>query len=863
MTRRNRLQPFTVTSDTWDFLAARRAMLAGELNEIGSVQLPGGVVASTFAPAVRNDGQLEVRLDPREFIKVLRDYADWQVKWWREAVQNAVDAGATKIHLRAEPTDDGLGMVVSCEDNGRGMDLKTLAEKFLVLGGSGKEQSTTTIGGFGEAKKLLILPWLEWHISSHDYHAHGSLAEGTLLAPLYETVSKHRDGVLLKVVMAANYGDYGAATNEAFALECLQLCHLPPHVEVYVNGKRFTNWLTPSQLVSTHKHGEIWVAPGLDRNSIIVRAGGLYMFSTQWVASGLGTITYELTSRTTDVLTSNRDGFRDKHAGWALYELAQKLAVEHKRALKAKQGMFVKAWQGLDTPALDRKYRVEVEAEQLIEALGPVPAVEEPTMAPETAVANLVNALQNMAEGAPGFMNKATADGARYMIETPMRGYADAAAIAKQLVWTPSFIMVNEIAGFQPSADFFPETMAPRVKALMQLWAELCRWVFVQKKSTAEWGVGFIFSNDAKAAFLDVGSHSDQGQADPSSIGKWLLLNPFMFARTTRGEQRTDQLYSKSNRKHLQELYASAVHECTHMADGCDTHDEAFAVAVTNNFAYCADGFVNVVRLAKTIKLEKVEKPPKLPKTQKIRDKGGLTVSVMLLPYYGEKISDGRVSVADPADGKVIARQLLLRMQDVFTPEEIAALKSKNIPEVIAEVPACDVSRLLLEDIAAHLGEGPLEAVRAGDAVNVGMRVDDVADLLGLTLGLSPMDVTVLVEISGDSLVFGSPEGPDQRTIGTWPFFSRLEGDGYASLRLALSPQGFVFDEDVTPSVRALLSEVGLDPEVSIVQQLGGWTVRRTATIDCVSYLMAHIEHGASISHAGVDTVLRPKSRLG
>lgn len=154
---------FTVTSDTWDYLAARRAVAEGKLTEVGRAQLPGGVVAATFAEAVANESrQLEVRLDPREFIKVLRDYSDWQVKWWREAVQNSVDAGATKIHLKAIPTEDGLGMVISCTDNGRGMTPDVFENKFLVFGGSGKEESTTTVGGWiaGVTTVMDMTDWL-------------------------------------------------------------------------------------------------------------------------------------------------------------------------------------------------------------------------------------------------------------------------------------------------------------------------------------------------------------------------------------------------------------------------------------------------------------------------------------------------------------------------------------------------------------------------------------------------------------------------------------------------------------------------------------------------------------------------------
>ncbi|HET6496418.1 MAG TPA: hypothetical protein VFH61_13755, partial [Thermoleophilia bacterium] len=44
-------------------------------------------------------------------------------------------------------------------------------------------------------------------------------------------------------------------------------------------------------------------------------------------------------------------------------------------------------------------------------------------------------------------------------------------------------------------------------------------------------------------------------------------------------------ILNPSNNDDLQWLYAAAVHECTHMADGITYHDESFAAAMTRNVA--------------------------------------------------------------------------------------------------------------------------------------------------------------------------------------------------------------------------------------------------------------------------------------
>ena len=87
----------------------------------------------------------------RFFIKAFEEYRDWREKWWREAIQNAVDAGASKVAclltlLDAEgrPTNDpALARTVqaSCEDNGKGMDRDTFVTKFMAFGETGKGEA--------------------------------------------------------------------------------------------------------------------------------------------------------------------------------------------------------------------------------------------------------------------------------------------------------------------------------------------------------------------------------------------------------------------------------------------------------------------------------------------------------------------------------------------------------------------------------------------------------------------------------------------------------------------------------------------------------------------------------------------------
>ena len=90
--------------------------------------------------------------------------------WARETIQNAVDNKATDIKYSVTEINSGpyAGSVLArIVDNGTGMDIKTLKEKFLTIGGTGKgerTEDTGSIGGFGEAKKVVLLAWRAWRV---------------------------------------------------------------------------------------------------------------------------------------------------------------------------------------------------------------------------------------------------------------------------------------------------------------------------------------------------------------------------------------------------------------------------------------------------------------------------------------------------------------------------------------------------------------------------------------------------------------------------------------------------------------------------------------------------------------------------
>ena len=152
--------------------------------------------------------------------------------------------------------------------------------------------------------------------------------------------------------------------------------------------------------------------------------------------------------------------------------------------------------------------------------------------------------------------------------------------MSRALVWQPDYWVKSDIKDFKPNAKFYPETMSAGVKRLVRTWAELCRWVFVQLGSDAEYGVGVIFSNKVGAQYLADGDE------------KWLFFNPYR----KRWEK---DLLDPTDEKDLSWLYAAAIHECTHMANGVFEHDEDFSSALTSNIARTISSISEIKRIAR------------------------------------------------------------------------------------------------------------------------------------------------------------------------------------------------------------------------------------------------------------------------
>ena len=517
---------------------------------------------------MREGEKRTITIGAQFFITALKDYEDWPIKWWREAVQNSVDGGGKNIALDAKTQEDGT-MLVTCDDDGRGMDEDTIVNKFLVLGGTTKIGAGGAAGGFGKAKELLLLPWISWRVHSRDTIVEGAGIDYTV------TRGPMRQGTRLDVVMPPD-----KCTNGAVARGFLEKCDLPG-ISFTVNGEATKAELRGVNLISTVEgKAEIYYTPADSKQSqLYVRTKGLFMFSI-YIGEIPGFVLAELIAPSIEILTANRDGFRDYYVKREIAQLAERIAKDNMSALKSKKGLIRQKFSG------SGKFKARERAAAVLNQIGPYGAGEVSKANVETVVAILGDYARGE-EDKLSSMPSATV--AHAMLDQKFLGPNHLEAAVKQLVWEPDWFLVNEVEGFIVPKKFFPATMTPTVLKLAKTWTELCRYVMMQLGSEQRFGVGFVFSDTMAAAAVT--DEDSDGNAE-----QWLMLNPFknMGSHT--------EVWRPAQDQDLKWLYAAAIHESTHIADRISYHDESFASALTMNMAKCADGYRKIRQIAAGIR---------------------------------------------------------------------------------------------------------------------------------------------------------------------------------------------------------------------------------------------------------------------
>lgn len=247
-----------------------------------------------------NHGRVE--LPSTYFKKGKLEYNNWKLAWFREAIQNSHDAGATDIAFTIEKDENSANLIrVVCKDNGKGMDIDTLTNTFLSLGGSKKDEGAT--GGFGYAKVLLAFAHNNYKIETGNI-----LLEGEGGSYRWTEVEGHTQGVNLEVFMSNEDTNIFDLT---YALETICKNSSLDGVKITLNGKGIYVDKDP---MPYHQETEIGSLKFKDRqggysSTLWVRMNGLAMFPQ--TMRNVGSTAFDgyldLQGNSVEMLTSNRD----------------------------------------------------------------------------------------------------------------------------------------------------------------------------------------------------------------------------------------------------------------------------------------------------------------------------------------------------------------------------------------------------------------------------------------------------------------------------------------------------------------------------------------------------------------------------
>lgn len=280
-----------------------------------------------------NDYSEHIQLPSDFFSKTLKEYRNWRFAWFRETIQNAADAGATQIDFTITELKSALKLTV--QDNGHGLDKRSLTEGLLTLGGSIKQQVSQkedkTIGGFGYAKHIILFAHQQYQIDTQ-----GLRVSGTGIQYAVTESSEYLKGTKISVFIDKT------ATKSELINYCRHLIrNYQTNIKFSVNSRAVRTSFTVHEFEFDTELGRLRFSEE-ESNDVIfwIRVHGLPMFKYHLInrvqKGFFGTL--DLEGEPTELLTANRDGLNQQASDQLkqlMYELVeQQHLFKHQHELK-------------------------------------------------------------------------------------------------------------------------------------------------------------------------------------------------------------------------------------------------------------------------------------------------------------------------------------------------------------------------------------------------------------------------------------------------------------------------------------------------------------------------------------------------
>lgn len=513
---------------------------------------------------------------PRDFFRSERDsaYADWPGAFWRELLSNAVDAGASRLHVRTRFTPDGF--LIDLADNGGGMSRETVETVYMRLGASTKRDEAG-IGGFGRARILTCFSQRAYRIRTSNLVVTGEGGD-------YEI--RETDAAVRGCAISVTADPEDARRLTRALTRVLRQSGLPVAITAdlarespegrtllseedaafWGEGGRFRGWTRRGSHLrtltdETGPWGEVYVSRGEKglQGTSIIRVSGMAMHDDHLAARAQ--VIVELTpARAREILTSARDSIR---APWRheLQKLYAEVASESSSALRTRTeerrtllipsrgggaGLAPPAPKGAVpepgyAPYAEFGRRNEDRAREAVRAMTVTLDAPEAERMPDPLLAELLR----IRDAIPGARTDVGVH-----IDSPTPGQRAA------------------IRRFLPETWAAPGGDGRNAEMLHAAWTGACRHALealVQSHPHAleaadRWVTGFVFDERIRACHARIGE-----------VPHGLLLNPVDEAGRTA--------FKLKSREDLRRLGAIACHEVAHCV--YSWHDEAFANLLT------------------------------------------------------------------------------------------------------------------------------------------------------------------------------------------------------------------------------------------------------------------------------------------
>ena len=487
----------------------------------------------------------QVRISSAFFKNERNNYSNFSSAFFRELVQNAVDARASRIDITVSQDEDIAN--VCFEDNGPGFSKEVRDNVYFCLGETTKNDNST-VGGFGKARILTCFSHHKYSIESQDWRCEGSGSS-------YDVFE--RDGYLRGCKVNVTV-DASCKYGREDMIEALYeyLGSSQTNCAIYVNGELWNRWCYRRKLVRELSFGSVYLnKTGGKKNTLIVRVSGIPMF-TRYISPDVQVVVEIDPLRSREVLLSNRDSLHNEYQR-ELDNFMQTLAVDVKSALRDNSTKVI-FFDG--KPKVTRR------------KIKPVVSVD---------VKNFLDSIQKAEDFANSWSHASIRPAAAQSVRDMDIEHQQISA-ADELI--PSAIMVCEtdnpsvrkvVSKYDPAN--WDNSGSTRRKLLRQ-WAIVCdivieEWLDICGKDEISWRPGFCFSDDAEAMKFQ----------DDSGTG-CLLVNPV--------DSKGKLTYRLRNRNDWVRLMELACHEVTHLSHSL--HNEMFSSMYGDlvRRAFCRIGYV-------------------------------------------------------------------------------------------------------------------------------------------------------------------------------------------------------------------------------------------------------------------------------